>query len=161
MHHLSDFQKVLEFNRAFGVLSHTTPNLEIFRRDPKLVQYRLSLVQEEFEELKDAIKTENFAETIDALTDIQYVVLGFYTALGIDADKAFQIVHDSNMSKLCKTREEAEHSVKCYSEENPQRYDSPRYRRADDGVHWVVYNASTNKILKSYKYTPADFSSIM
>lgn len=161
MNHLSDYKKVLEFNKAFGVSSRDSPNLDIFYSEPELVQYRLSLVQEEFEELQDAIKAKNFAETIDALTDIQYVVLGFYTALGIDADKAFEIVHDSNMSKLCKTEDEAKHSVKCYSEENPQRYDSPRYRRADDGIHWVVYNASTNKILKSYKYTPADFTSIM
>jgi predicted HAD superfamily Cof-like phosphohydrolase len=156
----SDFQRVLEFNKAFGVTNYTKPNLDVFLNEPRLIEYRLSLVQEEFNELVEAIQNKDFNETIDALTDIQYVVLGFYSALGIDADKAFEIVHNSNMSKLCKSEEEAKHSVNCYLSENPQRYDSPAYRRADDGIHWVVYNESTKKILKSYKYTPADFSSI-
>jgi predicted HAD superfamily Cof-like phosphohydrolase len=157
----TDFHKVLQFNKAFGVESHSKPNLQIFDNNPKLVEYRLSLVKEEFQELVDAISNKDFNETIDALTDIQYVVLGFYSALGIDADKAFEIVHSSNMSKLCKTEEEAQKSVSCYLEESPQRYDSPSYRRADDDVHWVVYNASTNKILKSWKYTQANFNSII
>ena len=158
---LSDFQKVLQFNKAFGVQSHIKPNLDIFQNNQKLINYRLSLVKEEFEELQDAINNKDFIETIDALTDIQYVVLGFYSALGIDADKAFQIVHDSNMSKLCKTEEEARQSVTNYLKERPQRYDSPNYRRSDDGIFWVVFNESTKKILKSWKYTPADFTEIM
>ena len=157
----TDFKKVLEFNSAFGVESYDKAQLEIFDRDPKLVEYRLSLVEEEFEELQEAIKNKDFTEVIDALTDIQYVVLGFYAAIGVDADSAFQIVHDSNMSKLCKTEEEAKESVHRYWQEMPQRYDSPNYRRADDNVHWVVYNESTKKILKSCNYTPANFESIV
>ena len=157
----TDFQKIIEFNKAFGVTTHTTPQLNLFDKDPKLVAYRLALVQEEFEELQEAIKTKNFIEVVDSLCDIQYVVLGFYTAIGVDADRAFDIVHKSNMSKLCKTEEEAQESVKVYQEEKPQRYDSPAYRKADDNVHWVVYNQNTKKILKSHKYTPADFSSIL
>jgi predicted HAD superfamily Cof-like phosphohydrolase len=161
MNNQTDYQRVLQFNHAFGVESHQQPNLHIFEQDPELVRYRLSLVREEFTELEDAIKNRDFVETIDALTDIQYVVLGFYSALGIDADKAFEIVHLSNMSKLCRTEEDAKHSVQIYLNETPRRYDSPAYKRANDGIHWVVYNASTSKILKSYKYTAADFTSIM
>ena len=157
----TDFQKIIEFNKAFGVTTHTTPQLDIFDKDPKLVAYRLALVQEEFEELQEAIKTKDFIEVLDSLTDIQYVVLGFYTAIGIDADRAFDIVHKSNMSKLCKTEEEAQHSVELYLSETPQRYDSPAYRKADDNVHWVVYNKNTEKILKSHKYTPANFDNLM
>lgn len=159
--HQTDFQKIIEFNKAFGVKTNTTPQLNILENDPKLIAYRLALVQEEFEELQEAITTNNFTEIIDALTDIQYVVLGFYTAIGIDADKAFKIVHDSNMSKLCKTEEDAIETVKRYKEETPQRYDSPNYRKSDDGIHWVVYNESTTKILKSYLYTPANFESLI
>jgi hypothetical protein len=65
------------------------------------------------------------------------------------------------MSKLCKTEEEAIESVQRYKTEVPQRYDSPAYRKADDDIHWVVYNVSTMKILKNYKYTPANFSSLI
>jgi hypothetical protein len=65
------------------------------------------------------------------------------------------------MSKLCKTEEEAIESVRLYKEEVPQRYDSPSYRRSDDKIHWVVFNESTSKILKSYKYTPANFNKLI
>ena len=79
----------------------------------------------------------------------------------ISFDKAYDIVSESNMSKLCKTEEEAQKTVEIYLKENPQRYDSPSYRRSDDNINWVVYNKSTMKILKSYKYTPANFTNIM
>jgi len=157
----SNFQKVVEFNKAFGVPTNTTPQRDIFDQNPKLVQYRLDLILEEVQELKDAIATKDFTEVIDSLSDIEYVVLGAFTAIGVDADRAFQIVQDSNMSKLCKTEDDAIETVRRYREEIPQRYDSPAYRRSDDGIHWVVYNQSTMKILKNYKYTPADFSELM
>jgi predicted HAD superfamily Cof-like phosphohydrolase len=157
----SNFQKVLEFNKAFGVKSNKTVQHEIFDKDPKLVQYRLDLIEEEVDELKQAIKEKDMTETVDALADILYVVYGAFTAIGIDADQAFQIVQDSNMSKLCKTEEDAQETVMRYREEVPQRYDSPNYRRSDDGVHFVVYNQSTFKILKNYKYTAADFTSLL
>lgn len=157
----SNFQKVLEFNKAFGVKSNKTVQHEIFDKDPKLVQYRLDLIEEEVDELKQAIKEKDMTETVDALADILYVVYGAFTAIGIDADQAFQIVQDSNMSKLCKTEEDAQETVMRYQEEVPQRYDSPAYRRSDDGVHFVVYNRSTMKILKNYKYTAADFKKLL
>ena len=154
------FEKVVEFNKSFGVKLAETPNREIFTKDPKLVDYRMSLIQEEFTELQDAVKAHDFVETIDALTDIMYVTLGMFTALGVDADKAYDIVHSSNMSKLCKTEEEAIETVENYKK-NDDRYDSPAYRKSDDGNYYVVYNESTGKILKSIRYTPANFESII
>ena len=65
------------------------------------------------------------------------------------------------MSKLCKTEEDAIETVKRYKNEIPQRYDSPNYRKADDDIHWVVYNESTMKILKNFKYNPADFTTLI
>lgn len=157
----SNFQKVLEFNKAFGVKSNNTVQHEIFDKDPKLVNYRLSLIEEEVQEFKDAIKDKNMTEILDSISDILYVVYGAATAFGFDADKTFQIVQDSNMSKLCKTEEDAQETVRRYQTEVPQRYDSPAYRRSDDGIHWVLYNQSTMKILKNYKYTAADFSELL
>lgn len=158
---LTNFQKVVQFNKAFGVQTNTTPQLDIFDKDPKLVEYRLSLIEEEFCELKQAIKEKDFTETIDAFADILYVVYGACASFGVDADKVFQIVQDSNMSKLCKTEEDAQETVRLYKEEIPQRYDSPAYRRSDDNIHWVVFNKSTMKILKNYKYTPANFEELL
>jgi len=157
----SNFQKVVEFNKAFGVKSNTTIQHDIFDKDPKLVAYRLALIEEEIQELRDAIKEKDMTETVDALADILYVVYGAFTAIGIHADQTFQIVQDSNMSKLCKTEDDAKETVRRYQTEVPQRYDSPTYRKSDDGIHFVVYNKSTFKILKNYKYTAADFKNLL
>lgn len=158
----SHFQQVLEFNKAFGVETYHTKNNTIFDNNCKLINYRLSLINEEVEELRQAIKDRDFTEIVDALADIEYVVLGAYTALGIDADKAFDIVHSSNMSKLCVSEEEAQKTVQYYTENKDKLgYDSPAYRLSDDNIHYVVYNQSTSKILKSINYIPANFTELM
>jgi predicted HAD superfamily Cof-like phosphohydrolase len=157
----SNFQKVLEFNKAFGVKSNTSVQHEIFDKDPKLVQYRLDLIEEEVDELKQAIKQKDMTEVIDALADSLYVVLGACASFGFDADEAFDLVHKSNMSKLCKTEDDAQETVRRYQTEVPQRYDSPAYRRSDCGKYFVVYNQNTMKILKNYKYNPVSFTSLL
>lgn len=158
---LTNFEKVIEFNKAFGVKTNTTPQLDIFDKDPELVQLKLDLILEEVDEFKQAIKDKNFTEIMDSISDSMYVFLGAATAFGFDADKAFDLVHKSNMSKLCVTEDIAIESVRRYKEEVPQRYDSPAYRKSDDGIHWIVYNTSSNKILKSYLYTPVNFSELL
>ena len=157
--HKTNFEKIYEFNDAFGVKTNIIPQKNLFDTDKKLIDYRLSLVNEEVEELNNAVKSKDFVETIDALSDILYVVYGFFTAIGIDADKAFELVHKSNMSKLCTTEEEAKDTVESYKLDS--RYDSPHYRLSDDNKHYVVFNKSTSKILKSIKYNPVSFDSII
>lgn len=158
---LSNFKKILEFNKAFGVTTYDTPQHDIFDKDPKLINYRLSLILEEVQELKESIDQKNLTECVDALADIMYVTLGAFTAIGVDADEAFDLVHKSNMSKLCTSEEEAQKTVQWYKENESQRYDTPNYRRSDDGIHWVVYNESTKKILKNINYSPVSFNNIL
>ena len=158
---LTNFQKVLEFNKAFGVKTNTEIQFDIFDKNPKLVEYRLSLIAEEFEEFQQAIKDKNMTEILDSISDILYVVYGAATAFGFNADDAFDLVQKSNMSKLCETEEDAIETVRRYKEEVPQRYDSPAYKLADDNKHFVVYNQSTMKILKNYKYKPVDFTELL
>jgi len=155
----TNFEKIYEFNTAFGVKSNNIPQKDLFDTDKKLVEYRLSLVNEEVQELNDSVRNKDFIETVDALTDILYVVYGFFSSIGVDADKAFELVHKSNMSKLCVSEEEAKETVKSY--ESDDRYDSPAYRLSDDGKHYVVFNKSTSKILKSINYNPVSFDSIL
>ena len=157
----TNFEKVLAFNKAFGVTTHDKPQLNILENEKELIKYRLSLVTEEYKELVDAVENKDIVETIDGLADLLFVTYGFFSSIGIDADKAYDIVSESNMSKICKTEEEAQKTVELYLKETPQRYDSPTYRRADDNKNWVVFNQSTKKILKSYLYTPANFETIM
>ena len=68
----------------------------------KINSLRISLISEELEELKQAIFEKNLTEVADALTDILYVTYGAGHAFGIDLDKCFDEVQNSNMSKLGK-----------------------------------------------------------
>ena len=159
---MSNFEKVIEFNKSFGVPVFDTPQKTITEDDPKLTKLRLDLILEETKELQEAIMTHDFTEIVDALSDILYVVYGAGASFGIDLDKAFDIVHRSNMSKLCVTEDEAKETVQWY-EDNKKKtgYDIQGYRKSEDGKYWVVYNKSTGKILKSINYTPANFKSII
>lgn len=288
----SNFQKVVDFNTQFGVLksSELKPKPDILTQDPDTVQHCLKLIREEMGELEKAVVDLDFIEVVDALADILYVVYGAGSRFGIDMDRVLNIVHDNNMTKLCKTEDEAKRSVenyvqcrkklleiesvltvqkeyKCKSEEyyylqaeldknfeifkkslkeikdsaldnelelkvesidnnghvigkqveqvfanirsqnkfceesKPKLekfnamsqicrenlefckknksfvdldidmefyeknkyqlgYDTPSYRKAPDGIHWVVYNQSTNKVLKSIEYKPVDLSNV-
>ena len=66
----------------------------------KIIDLRFSLIQEELTELKEAINNKDITEVADALTDILYVTYGAGHAYGIDLDKCFNEVQNSNMSKL-------------------------------------------------------------
>ena len=66
----------------------------------KINKLRIDLIEEELEELKDAISKKDLKETIDALTDILYVTYGAGHAFGVNLDKCFEEVQNSNMSKL-------------------------------------------------------------
>ena len=155
----TDFQNVTEFNRIFGNKTYTKPRLDIFESDPKTVLSCLALINEEHKELNDAIKAKDFTETIDALADLIVVIGGMACIFGIDLDAASEIVHKSNMSKLCTSEDEAKKTVQWYLD-NEKRYDSPYYELAVDGVHYVVRNKSTGKILKNINYVPANFTSL-
>ena len=155
----TNFNKVQVFNILFGIKTTKTHSKDIFTTEEKLIEYRLSLINEEVKELNDAIKSHDLVETIDALADILYVVYGAFTAIGVNADEAFQIVQESNMSKLCKNEEEAKLTVESYI--GDERYDSPAYKLSEDGQHYIVYNKSTMKILKNVNYTPANFGYLL
>jgi predicted HAD superfamily Cof-like phosphohydrolase len=133
----------------------------------------------------DNIKLDNFKKTLDELIVIiqnvnkdfaniieicnidslrinlcklLYYVNKMGSYIGINLDESFRIVHDSNMSKVCETEELAKETVKWYLT-NDDRYKTPSYRESAYG--WIVYNEFTGKILKSIKYTPADFTTLL
>jgi hypothetical protein len=90
-----------------------------------------------------------------------YVVYGAADAFGIQADKDFDEVHSSNMSKLCYSEEEAMQTVQSYEQKfnkGDSPYDSPYYYKLENQDKWVVKNRSTGKALKSINYRPVDFS---
>tara|TARA_Y100000741_G_C18198449_1_gene536573 strand:- start:696 stop:1067 length:372 start_codon:yes stop_codon:yes gene_type:complete len=93
---MTNFEKVKEFMNTFG---QEVKNKSEFPNE-KIVDLRKKLIEEEFNELKDAINDADIIEVADALTDILVVTYGAGAAFGINLDKCFEEVHKSNMSKL-------------------------------------------------------------
>jgi predicted HAD superfamily Cof-like phosphohydrolase len=155
----TNFKKVIDFNNCAGHPVYDSPQKNIFNEKPDRVDLRLKLIEEEVKELKEAIQNKDFTETIDALSDILYVVYGAGAEFGIDLDKSFDLVHESNMTKFCKTEDEAKKTVENYKK-NVSRYKNPQYRKSPDDTHWVVYDKDTDKALKSINYTPVSFNNM-
>ena len=93
---MSNFNKVGTFMKTFGQEVKVNPS---FSSD-KINKLRIDLIKEELEELTDAMNNRDLLEVADALTDILYVTYGAGHAFGIDLDKCFDEVQNSNMSKL-------------------------------------------------------------
>ena len=93
---MSNFNKVGTFMKTFGQEVKTNPS---FSSD-KINKLRIDLIKEELDELQEAMKNNDLLEVADALTDILYVTYGAGHAFGIDLDKCFDEVQNSNMSKL-------------------------------------------------------------
>ena len=93
---MSNFNKVKIFMETFDQEVKTKPS---FSTD-KINSLRYNLIKEELGELKEAMENKDLLEVADALTDILYVTYGAGHAFGIDLDKCFEEVQNSNMSKL-------------------------------------------------------------
>ena len=93
---MTNFQKVKTFMQTFGQDVKSSP---AFSTD-KINDLRYNLIKEELDELKQALDNKDLLEVADALTDILYVTYGAGHAFGIDLDKCFDEVQNSNMSKL-------------------------------------------------------------
>ncbi len=93
---MTNFERVKKFMEVFGQEikeKATFPNA-------KITNLRYDLIKEELNELKEAITKQDIKEVADALTDILYVTYGAGHAFGIDLDKCFKEIQNSNMSKL-------------------------------------------------------------
>ena len=93
---MTNFEKVGLFMKTFG----QEVKLNASFSSDKINTLRIDLIEEELKELKDAIKKKDLKEAVDALTDILYVTYGAGHAFGINLDKCFEEVQNSNMSKL-------------------------------------------------------------
>ncbi len=93
---MSNFNKVGKFMKTFGQEVKTKPS---FSTD-KINKLRVDLIKEELSELSEAMNNKDLLEVADALTDILFVTYGAGHAFGINLDKCFEEVQNSNMSKL-------------------------------------------------------------
>ena len=93
---MTNFERVKKFMEKFGQEIKEKANFP----DDKITSLRYDLIKEELDEFKEAIDKKDIKEVADALTDILYVTYGAGHAFGIDLDKCFEEVQNSNMSKL-------------------------------------------------------------
>ena len=93
---MTNFEKVKHFMKTFMQEVKNQPSLST----DKINKLRYELIKEELEEFKTALDNKDLLEVADALTDILYVTYGAGHAFGINLDKCFEEVQESNMSKL-------------------------------------------------------------
>jgi len=145
---------VSKFHDTFSLPVLDTPQIPSEKR----CELRISLLQEELDELKEAIKENDLVEVADALCDIQYVLSGAILEFGLanDFKALFDEVQRSNMSKTCKTMEEAQATQAHYKATK----DTDSFIEEKDG-EFLVYRKSDKKVLKSINYSPADMKGMV
>jgi predicted HAD superfamily Cof-like phosphohydrolase len=154
MKKIDSLNQVAEFHQTF---QHPIENHPIIPSRERC-DLRVSLIREELNELEEAIEKKSIVEVADALCDIQYVLSGAVLEFGLGEkfSDLFDEVHRSNMSKACKTEEEARATVAYYQEKEH----TESYYRKLNGMY-MVYRATDHKTLKSINYSPANLNSII
>ena len=145
---------VAKFHETFDLPVLTEPTIPA----PERCMLRVNLLQEELDELKEAITDNDLVEIADALCDLQYVLSGAIHEFGLgDKFKSlFDEVQRSNMSKTCESMEIAEKTQAYYK--NEKDTDSHIVRR---GEEFLVYRVGDGKVLKSVEYSPANIKGLM
>lgn len=141
---------------------HTTFDLPILDNaqipDKKRCDLRINLLQEELNELKEAVANNDLVEVADALCDLQYVLSGAVLEFGL-ANKfktLFEEVQRSNMSKTCKSVEAAKATQEHYFQKNGTVSEI-----VERGSEFIVYRKEDGKVLKSVNYSPANLKSLL
>ena len=143
---------VAKFHTTFGMPIHEEPTVPDIDR----CKLRVNLIQEELDELKEALKEKDIVEVADALCDLQYVLSGAILEFGLAEQfkEMFDEVQRSNMSKTCKSMNEALETKSYYLKEK----DTAGYIVEKDN-EFVVFREGDGKVLKSVNYSPADIES--
>src|SRR4051812_44197852 len=151
---IDPLNNVAEFHKTFNHPILPNPTIPSEQR----CKLRVSLIAEELKELEEAIQNKDIVEVADALCDIQYVLAGAVLEFGLGNKfkDLFEEVQRSNMSKACKTQEEAEATIAHYK----KKENVDAYFKEVDGL-FLVFRTADNKTLKSINYSPADLKSIV
>jgi predicted HAD superfamily Cof-like phosphohydrolase len=154
MNKINVLNQVAEFHQIFDAPILDEPQIPSEQR----CELRVNLLQEELNELSEAIKNNDIVEIADALCDLQYVLSGAVLEFGL-GDKfveLFNEVQRSNMSKACDSMQEAIATLSHYK----QKDGTEGYYKEVNGK-WVVYRNGDNKVLKSVSYSPANLHNIV
>jgi predicted HAD superfamily Cof-like phosphohydrolase len=150
-----DYIKMVEeFHKAFKAPILEKPQIPSKER----CDLRITLLQEELDELKEAIENNDLVEVGDAFGDIMVILAGSILEFGMGEkfNEIFENIHNSNMSKACNSQQEAIETLLFYKEK-----DGTEGYYKEDGGKWLVYRNGDNKVLKSINYTPANIFNII
>ena len=141
-------EKVSDFHKTFNAPILESPQIPSSDR----CDLRVNLLQEELNELKEAISNNDLTEVLDALCDLQYVLSGAVLEFGLKDifDQSFDEVQRSNMSKACESMQEAIDTLLHYK----QKDGTEGYYKEINGK-FICYRNVDNKVLKSINYSPA------
>ena len=153
MEKLDSLNQVAEFHKTFNAPILDQPTIPSKER----CELRVSLLQEELNELKQAIQDNDIVEIADALCDLQYVLSGAVLEFGLGEKfvELFNEVQRSNMSKACDTEEQAQETVVHYQTKGQEAY----YEKSGDKYN--VHRVSDHKVLKNKYYSAADLATII
>ena len=154
MKKLDTLNQVKEFHKTFDVPVLKNPEIPSKER----CELRISLIQEELNELKEAIENNDLVEVADALCDLQYVLSGTVLEFGLGKKftKLFDEVQRSNMSKSCETQQEAIATLSHY-----KKKDKTEGHYKEVNGKYIVYRKGDNKVLKSINYSPANLKKMI
>ena len=154
MNKIDSLNQVGEFHKTFQAPILDKPQVPSEQR----CELRVNLLQEELNELSQAIKDNDIVEIADALADIQYVLSGAVLEFGL-GDKfvdLFNEVQRSNMSKACSSIQEALATLSHYKKKDG----TEGYYKEVNGKY-IVYRSGDDKVLKSINYSPANLKDII
>ena len=145
---------VEEFHKTFNAPILESPQIPSKER----CDLRINLMQEELNEIKEAIENGDFVEISDGLCDLMYVLCGSILEFGLKDkfDELFDEVQRSNMSKACNSQQEALATLSHYKQK-----DGTEGRYEELNGKYIVYRSADNKILKSVGYSPASLQDII
>lgn len=146
-------EKVEEFHKMFDLPVLEEPTIPSKER----TDLRISLLEEELGELKEAIKENDMVEVFDAFNDILYILGGSILEFGMQNkfNEGFDEVHRSNMSKACKSMQDALATISHYKQKDG--VESNLFEKQDN----YIVKRNDGKLLKSINYSPADLKKII
>ncbi len=153
MEKIDSLNQVAEFHRTFNAPILDKPQIPSKQR----CDLRVSLLQEELNELQQAIIDDDIVEIADALCDLQYVLSGAVLEFGLGEKfvSLFNEVQRSNMSKACDNEEQAKETVAYYQGKGQESF----YEKS--GEKYNVHRKEDHKVLKNKYYSPADLKTII
>ncbi|MBF8455891.1 nucleoside triphosphate pyrophosphohydrolase family protein [Kaistella sp. G5-32] len=153
MEKIDALNQVAEFHKTFNAPILEKPQIPSKER----CELRVSLLQEELNELKEAIADNDLVEIADALCDLQYVLSGAVLEFGLGEKfpALFNEVQRSNMSKACSSQKEADETIEFYKEKGEDAFSEK------SGEKINVHRKTDHKVLKNKYYSPADLKTIL